>query len=325
MALSNFFKNNWIHFAVLILFSIVTFAYFAPEFDRFSLKQHDVEQFKGMANETEMYREKYGEEPLWTNSMFGGMPTTQISTLYEGNIFQKAIIGFLRTFGVPSGTFLLHLIGFYILALCLRIKPIVAAVGAFAFAFATYEIVIIQAGHNSKAVTVALMAPVLGAFIMAYRTNWKWGALLSGLFMSFELASNHLQVTYYLGILLFFLGLYELIKALKEKQLKSFVIATVGIVGAYVLALFINYGNISLTQDYAKHTIRGGNDVTISPEGLEVTNNTSGLDKEYITSWSYGVGESFTLISPYVKGSASAGIVGSQFEEMIENSDRSRS
>jgi hypothetical protein len=324
MTLKTFFTKNWIHFAVLAIFSIVTFAYFAPEFDGFSLKQHDVEQFKGMAHETEMYREKYGEEPLWTNSMFGGMPTTQISTLYEGNFFQKAIIWFLGTVGVPSGTFLLHLIGFYILALCLRIKPIVALVGAFAFAFATYEIVIIQAGHNSKAVTVALMAPVLGAFIMAYRTNWKWGALLSGLFMSFELASNHLQVTYYLGILLFFLGLYELVTAIRLKAFKPFGIATLGIIGAYALALFINYGNISLTNDYAKHTIRGGNDVTISPEGLEVTNNTSGLDKEYITNWSYGVGESFTLISPYIKGSASAGIVGSQFEEMVENSDRSR-
>lgn len=325
MIITNFLKKYWIHFAVLVAFSIVTFVYFAPEFDGYSLKQHDVEQFKGMANETEMYREKYGEEPLWTNSMFGGMPTTQISTLYEGNIFQKAIIGFLRTFGVPSGTFFLHLIGFYILALCLRIKPVVAVVGAFAFAFATYEIVIIQAGHNSKAVTVALMAPVLGAFIMAYRTNLKWGVLLSGLFMSFQLASNHLQVTYYLGILLFFLGLHELVVSIREKKFKKFGLATVGIIGAYALALFINYGNISLTQDYAKHTIRGGNDITISPDGKEVTNNTSGLDKEYITNWSYGIGESFTLVSPYVKGSASAGIVGSQFEEMVENSDRSRS
>lgn len=325
MTFKSFFKNNWIHFAALALFCIITFAYFAPEFDGFSVRQHDVEQHKGMANETEMHREKYGEEPLWTNSMFGGMPTTQISVYYEGNIFQKAIIGFLRTFGVPSGIFFLHLIGFYILALCLRIKPVVAAVGALAFAFATYEIVIIQAGHNSKAVTVALMAPVLGAFIMAYRSNWKWGALLSGLFMSFQLASNHLQVTYYLGILLFFLGFYELIKAVKEKQFKTFGLATVGIIAAYGLALFINYGNISLTQDYAKHTIRGGNDITINPDGTEVTNSSTGLDRDYITNWSYGVGESFTLVSPYVKGSASAGIVGSQFEEMVENSDRSRS
>ena len=324
MQLKSFFTKNWIHFVVLGIFLITTLAYFAPEFNGFSLKQHDVEQYKGMANETEMFREKYGEEPLWTNSMFGGMPTTQISTLYEGNIFQKAIIGFLRTFGVPSGTFLLHLLGFYILALCLRIKPIVALVGAMAFAFATYEIVIIQAGHNSKAVTVALMAPVVGAFILAYRSSWKWGAILSALFMTFQIASNHLQVSYYLGILLVGLGLYELVRAIRTKQFKVFGLATVGLLAAYGLALFINYGNITLTQDYAKHTIRGGNDLTIGPDGTEIE-VSSGLDKDYITNWSYGVGESFTLISPYVKGSASAGIVDSQFQEMIENSDRTRS
>ena len=324
MQLKSFFSKNWIHFVVLGVFLITTVAYFAPEFNGFSLKQHDVEQYQGMANETQMFREQFKEEPLWTNSMFGGMPTTQISTLYEGNIFQKAIIGFLRTFGVPSGIFILHLLGFYILALCLRIKPIVAVVGAFAFAFATYEIVIIQAGHNSKAITVALMAPVIGAFILAYRSSWKWGILLSALFMSFQLASNHLQVTYYMGILLFAMGLYELVRAVRAKQLKVFGIASVGLLAAYGLALLINYGNISLTQDYAKHTIRGGNDLTIGPDGEEIEQST-GLDKDYITNWSYGVGESFTLVSPYVKGSASAGIVGSQFQEMIEDSDRTRS
>lgn len=115
MKFSEFFKKNWQHLVVLLVFVIITVAYFAPEFDGYSLKQHDVEQFQGMSHETEKFREKYGEEPLWTNSMFGGMPTTQISTLYEGNIFQKAIIGFLRSFGVPSGIFILHLLGFYIL------------------------------------------------------------------------------------------------------------------------------------------------------------------------------------------------------------------
>ncbi len=324
MNISNFLKKNWQHIAVIAVFLILMFAYFSPEYDGYSIKQHDVEQFKGMSNEVAKFREKFdGEEPLWTNSMFGGMPATQISVLYQGNIFQKTIIGFLRTVGVPSGIFLLHLLGFYILALCLRVKPIVAFVGAVAFAFATYEIVIIQAGHNSKAVTVALMAPVLGAFIMAYRSNWKWGVALSGLFMAFELASNHLQVTYYLGILLVGLGLYELVTALKTKTFVLFAKKSATLIGVYLLALFINYGNISMTNDYAKHTIRGGNDVTINPDGTEAKKNTGGLDKDYITTWSYGIGESFTLISPYVKGSASAGIVGSQFEEMIQNSDRS--
>lgn len=321
--MKNFFVKNWPHFAVIAAFLVIMLAYFSPEFDGYHLKQHDVEQFMGMAQETKSFREKTGEEPLWTNSMFGGMPTIQISTLYDGNIFQTSMIWFLRTIGVPSGIFLLHLVGFYLLAMCLRIRPIIAFIGAVAFAFASYEIVILQAGHNSKAMTVALMAPVLGAFIMAYRHNWKWGAVLSGLFMSFELASNHLQVTYYFAFILFGLGIYELVMAIKSKEMKQFVISSAAILGAYGIAIFINYGNISLTNDYAKHTIRGGNDVTINPDGTEATKNTAGLDKEYITNWSYGVDESFTLVSPYVKGSASVGIADSQFKELIENSDRS--
>ena len=322
MDITGFVKKNWQHFAIVAVFFILMFSYFAPEFDGYSLKQHDVEQFKGMSNEIEKYREKFDHEPLWTNSMFGGMPASQISVLYSGNIFQRTIIGYLRFFGVPSGIFLLHLLGFYILALCLRIKPIVAFVGAVAFAFATYEIIIIQAGHNSKAVTVALMAPLLGAFIMSYRSNWKWGVLLSGLFMCFELASNHLQVTYYLGILLLGLGLYELFSAIKRKQLKHFSIVSGALIGAYLLALLVNYGNITMTKDYAQHTIRGGNDVTINPDGTEAIQNTGGLDKDYITTWSYGIGESFTLLSPYIKGSQSIALGNSNFVELIENSDR---
>jgi hypothetical protein len=321
--MKDFFQKNWQHFAVIAVFIIISVVYFAPEFSGYDLRQHDVEQFKGMSQETQMFREKTGEEPLWTNSMFGGMPTIQISTLYSGNIFQTTIIGFLRFFGVPSGIFLLHLLGFYVLALCLRVRPWIGFIGAVAFALATYEIVILQAGHNSKATTVALMAPVIGTFIMAYRHNWKWGALLSGIFMSFQLASNHLQVTYYMGFLLAGLGIYELVRAVKAKEIKQFAIATGALIGVYLLALVINYGNISLTNDYAKQTIRGGNDVTIQSDGTESKINTSGLDKEYITNWSYGVGESFTLLSPYVKGSASAMLADTRFAEMVENSDRS--
>jgi hypothetical protein len=324
--MNQFLKNNWPHFAVLAAFVVLMFAYFSPEFDGHNIKQHDVQQFKGMAQETVAFRERTaGEEPLWTNSMFGGMPTTQISILYTGNIFQRSLIGLQNTIGVPSAIFLMHLIGFYILAMCLGLRPIVGFIGAVAFGLASYEIVILQAGHNSKAMTVALMAPVLGAFIMAYRTNWKWGALLSGLFMSFQLASNHLQVTYYFAFLLFGLGVYELIRAVRSSELKKFAITSAAVLAAYLLAVGINYGNISLTNEYAKHTIRGGNDVTIQSDGQEAVKNTSGLDKDYITNWSYGIGESFTLVSPYVKGSHSTMIADSRFKELVENSDRSSS
>ena len=321
--MKSFFERNWQHFAVLGGFIVIMFAYFSPEYDGYHLKQHDIEQYIGMSQEIKTFREKTGDEPLWTNSMFGGMPTVQISTLYDGNIFQTGMIWFLKNVGVPSGILLLHLIGFYILALCLRVRPLIGFIGAVAFAFASYEIVILQAGHNSKAITVALMAPVLGAFIMAYRQNWKWGALLSALFMSFEIASNHLQVTYYFAFVLAGLGVFELVKALRKKAIKQFLITSGAVMAAYLLAVFINYGNVSLTNDYAKQTIRGGNDVTIRPDGELATENTEGLDKDYITNWSYGVDESFTLVSPYVKGSASIGIADSPFKELIENSDRS--
>lgn len=322
MNIKSFFTKNWIHFAILAVFVIVTVAYFSPEFDGFGLKQHDVEQHKGMSNETQHFREATGDEPFWTNSMFGGMPTVQISTLYNGNIFQKITIWFLGSVGVPAGIFLLHLIGFYILGLCLRIKPLIALFGALAFALSTYEILILQAGHNSKAIAVAFMAPVLGAFILSYRNSWKWGVILSALFMTFELSANHLQVTYYLGILLFAIGLYELAKAVKTKELKQFIITSGGLIAAYVLALFINYGNITATNDYAKHTIRGANDLTITPDGSEAK-NTGGLDIDYITNWSYGVGESFTFLSPYVKGSHSNILANMPFREKLEASDRS--
>lgn len=321
--MKNFFTKNWQHLAVFAVFVIIMITYFSPQFDGNHIKQHDVQQFKGMANETYQFRERTGDEPLWTNSMFGGMPTTQITVNYPGNFFQKSLLWLQLTLGFPTAIFLLHLIGFYLLALLLRIRPLVGFVGALAFALATYEIVILQAGHNSKAMTVALMAPVVGAFIYAYRSNWKWGVLLSALFMTYQIASNHLQVTYYLTFLLLALGLYELIRSIKLGELKPFVRTTAALIAVYLLAAFINYGNVSLTSEYAKHTIRGGNDLSITPQGEALSENTKGLDKEYITNWSYGVGESFTLISPYVKGSASAALSNTNFADAVANSDRS--
>lgn len=325
MNIKNFFSKNWIHFAFLAVFIIVTVAYFSPQFDGNGLKQHDIEQFKGMSNEIAHHREETGEEPLWTNSMFGGMPATQISVIHKGNFLRNVIYGIMNIFPSPAGIFLLHLICFYLLAMMLRIKPIIGLLGAFAFAFASYEIIILQAGHNSKAMAIAFLPAVLGAFIYAFQRNWKWGAILSALFMALELSMNHFQVTYYLGFLLFFLGVYFFILAVKKKDLKKFGFATVGVILGYCLALMINYGNIKMTNDYAKDTIRGGNDITIGTDGVVSSIGTSGLDKEYITQWSYGIGESFTLLSPYVKGSHSAALGGSHLAEIAENSGLSRS
>lgn len=323
MNIKSFFTKNWHHFAILAVFIITTFAYFSPQFDGYGLKQHDIEQFKGMSNEISYYRETVGGEPYWTNSMFGGMPATQISVQYAGNIFKETLNIFFKVFNVPAGIFLLHLICFYLLALFLRIKPLIGLLGALAFAFASYEIVILQAGHNSKAVAVAIAPAVVGSFVYAFRTNWKLGAILAAIAMAFELSANHFQVTYYIGFLLLAIGLFYFAKAIKDKQILQFVKTTGLLIVGYGIALLINYGNVKLTNDYAKYTIRGGNDVTITTDGKDATINTSGLDKDYITQWSYGIGESFTLVSPYVKGSHSTALGNSQFSEIAENSDLS--
>lgn len=322
--IKSFFSKNWMHFAVILIFIVIARMFFAPQFDDYGLAQHDIEQFKGMANEISHFREDTGDEPLWTNSMFGGMPATQISVAYGGNVFKSITKGFMSLFPSPAGIFLLHLIGFYIFALFMRIKPVIGLIGAIAFAFASYEIVIMQAGHNSKAMAVAFLPAVLGAFIYAFQRNWKWGAVLSALFMGFELSMNHYQVTYYMIILLVGLGIYFAIDAFKKKKLKHFGLATAGVFVGYLLALFVNYGSVSMTNDYAKHTIRGANDLTISADGSE-TKSKEGLDKDYITNWSYGIDESFTIVSPYIKGSHnSKPIVESNFAEMVENGDYDR-
>ena len=173
--MKSFFQKNWIHFAALAFIFIVAALYFKPQMEGYGLKQHDVEQWKGMAHETEAFRAKMGEEPLWTNSMFGGMPTVQISVFYTGNYIKEMAYAYFKMIPGPMGLLILHLIGFYILALFLRINPVIGLIGAIAFGFASYEIIIIQAGHLTKSMATAFMPPLLGAFIYSFRTNRWWG------------------------------------------------------------------------------------------------------------------------------------------------------
>ena len=322
--MNTFFKTNWKHFAAIAIMIVITLVYFKLQFEGYGLKQHDIDQFNGASHEIDDYRQHTGEETMWTNSMFGGMPSVQISLLYQGNYIKEVVNAYAKIFPLPAGVVLLYMLGFYIFAMCVRINPWVGLLGAIAFGFSSYDIIIIQAGHNTKALAVAFMAPVVGAFIMAYQRNLRWGIVLSAIFMIFELSMNHLQVTYYLGILLVCIGVVFFIDTIIKKTYKKFFLSTAGLVIAYILAFLTNFGNIYLTNDYAKHTIRGGNDVTITPNGVSnAENSTSGLDKDYITQWSYGIGESFTLVSPYVKGGGSIALGESPFAEDVENMDLS--
>ena len=318
-----FFQKNWIHFAAMAVMFIIVAIYFSPQFDGYGLKQHDAEQWRGMAHETQAYREKFDEQPLWTNSMFGGMPVVQITMMYSGNLLQKAILFYYEVLPWPAGLVLLHMLSFYFMALLLRIRPVIGLIGATAFSFASYELIIIQAGHVAKSMASAYLPLILGAFIYSYRNKSWFGVVLSGVVMSLELTANHVQVTYYMIFVLLFVGCYFFYEAIKKNEIVSFLKITAGLVLAYGMAGVINSPNIILTNDYAKHTIRGKNDVTIFPDGTQATNQSGGLDKDYITSWSYGIGETFTLISPDVKGGGSFPLGGSQFEYLLDESELS--
>lgn len=328
MNLQAFFKNNWIHFVAVALFIIVAASYFAPQFDGYALEQDDIEKFKGMTNEIAYHREVANEEPLWTNAMFGGMPATQVSVIHKGSFAKATVKWFLQLFPSPAGLVILHLLCYYFMALLLRIKPIIGILGAFAFAFASYEIVILHAGHTSKSLAVAFLPLVLGAFVYAYRRSWLWGGLLSAIAFSFQLSANHLQVTYYLAILLFFVGVYFLIEAIRKKEIKKFAFTSGAVIGGYLLAMLINYGNLTMTNEYTKYTMRGDDDLTINADGTPKTTSTGGLDIDYMTQWSYGKSESLTLLSPYIRGSHSGAVKGSDFypmaEDMLDNDELDR-
>lgn len=317
--LGQFFKKHWIHFLALGVFVLTTFIYFQPKFNGYGLKQHDIVQFKGMSREIAHYRQTHdGKDPLWTNSMFGGMPAYQVSMKSPGNLVADLDTVLLGWMGSPAGMLFAYFLCFYIMLLCMRINPKLALLGALAYGFSTYFILILPAGHNSKAAAIGFIPLVIGALYMTYRGQLKWGILLSALFMAIELSANHIQITYYFAILLIFMGIGEFIRHYRRKSLPLFFKASLGLVLAYLFALGLNYGRLGLTKSYAEYTIRGANHVTIHPDGTpNATIASSGLDKDYITQWSMGVGESMTLISPYVFGSASKAIGQSRFSDML--------
>ncbi|HPG34182.1 MAG TPA: hypothetical protein PLM34_10015, partial [Lentimicrobium sp.] len=192
------FKQFIPHLTAIAVFLIIIFSYFSPLLEGKKLRQSDITQWKGMSKEIVDYRAKTGQEPLWTNSMFGGMPAYQISVEYSGNLMRY--IDKVMTLGLPhpAGLVFLYFIGFFILLMVLKVDPWLAIAGSLAFAFSSYFFIILEAGHNSKAHAIGYMAPVLAGIILTYRGRLMAGSLLTALFLSLELRANHMQITYYL-------------------------------------------------------------------------------------------------------------------------------
>lgn len=284
------------HIVAVALFIIISFVYFYPVLEGKILRANDITVSNINAKEIRDYRAEHGKEPLWTNSIFSGMPAFLISTLYPGNLIKKVDL-FLRAFKTPVAMIFLAMLGFYIVMLIFRVNPWLAIAGAIAFGLSSYMFQIIAAGHNTKTLALAYMAPMIGAIYYTYRYDVIKGALLTAFVLALEIVANHAQITYYGLICLLVFGIVEFIYALKTKSLARFARTTAILVVPFIIAVGINFANLYTIYEYGKYSIRGKSELVSENRVM-----TAGLNKDYITHWSYGIDETLNLLVPNFKG-----------------------
>ncbi len=297
------------HFVAVVLFLIITYSYFSPLLEGKQIKQSDVANFQGMSKESSDYYDKTGETALWTNCMFGGMPTYLIISVANSNLFihvhQFVTLGGAK----PAGMVFLYLLGFYLALLAFRVNPWLSIAGALAYGFSSYFLIILEPGHITKAMALGYLPTVVAGVYLTYNRKLLLGSILFGMFLTMQLLVNHMQITYYTFIIIFVLGLFEFGKSIIEKRILQFAKATLVLFVAALLAIGSNLTNLWLTYEYGKYSMRGESELTSNKE-----NKTTGLDKDYITAWSYGQAETLTLLIPNAKGGASGGELSTNSE-----------
>ena len=277
-----------------------------------SLNQHDMQQGSAIGHEVQAYAEATGHTARWTNSLFGGMPTFQISPSYPSNsLFDW--INKVMSLGLPNpaGWLMMMMAGFFILLLAMRCRWYVALIGAIGYGFSSYFIIIIGAGHIWKFITLAYIPPTIAGIVLAYRGKYLAGAALAGVMAMMQISSNHPQMTYYFLFVIAGFSLAYLIDAVRQKQLPRWLKATGALAVAAVLAVGANLPSLYNTFEYTKYTMRGSHtELSAAGNAAATENATSGLDRDYITQYSYEPSESFTLLIPNVKGGATSRFVG---------------
>lgn len=317
--MKDFFNKNWKYLAIILGFITIASIYFLPALQGYFLVQGDTSSWKSAAKELMDFRAFYGEEAVWTNSMFGGMPGYIINTVYlNGFTFIDQLMGVGLPF--PIDVMLISMISFLILSKSLKVETLIAIIGAVAFAFISYNLLIIEAGHNTKMRAIAYMPAVLGAFIMMYKNKkLLLPTAMLAFFMALEIRAGHIQMTYYLGFILIAIGIVEFIKYTKNKELKSFFIRTTLVIVASVFGLLANFTNTYYTYSYGKDTMRGTPEITVNPDGSSKEKaQSSGLDRDYIVQWCYGKQETLNLLIPNAKGD-SKNLTGKYFDYLREN------
>lgn len=299
-------RKFWTVVGSIAVMAIIAIIYFYPDALQGNiLQQHDIRQGLANGQEAAQFNAETGETTRWTNSLFGGMPTFQIAPSYPSDrLFDW--INPLLSLGLPFPASLLFLmmLGFFILLMTMRMRWYVSLIGAIAYGFSSYFIILIGAGHIWKFVTLAFVPPTIAGLVLCYRGRYLAGSAMAALFGMLQIASNHVQMTYYfLFVILGFMIAY-LVMAIREKQVRRWAVATGCLAVAGILAVTANLPSLYNTYEYSKETIRGGHSELTSGDGSSDTGD--GLDRSYITQYSYGTSETFTLLIPNVKGGATA-------------------
>ncbi len=307
------FKSLIPHLAAVAIFLLLIFAYFPELLDNKSLRMDDIEQHKGMSNELVDYRERTGEEAIWTNAMFGGMPGYMISTVYHGNLMRYADKILKLNLPRPADSMFVLMLGMYVLLLTFRVPQPLAVLGASVYCFSTFNLLSMEAGHMSKIDAMSYMPWVVAGLITVFQGKRIAGALMTAVFFSLQVKATHFQITYYMGFILVIFSLVYLVQSIREKTIPQFVKSAGFLLGAALFGLLTNASSLYTIYDYGKDSIRGKSELT-SKEVKE----SSGLDASYALSYSYGVGETFSYMIPNVYGGASNIGLGEQKKAIKE-------
>ncbi|NNC44607.1 MAG: hypothetical protein HKN99_01855, partial [Winogradskyella sp.] len=305
-------KRFWPHLLVITGFVLVSLLFFNPVLKGKKLDQSDIKQYIGMSKQQKDFKAQTDSETYWTNSAFGGMPTYQLGAKYPHN-YIKSLDLTLRFLPRPADYLFLYFLGFYIFLLSLKVDFKLAALGALAFGFSTYLIIILGVGHNSKAHAIAYMPLVLSGIILTFRKKYILGPIVTAIALGLEITANHYQMTYYLLLLVIVLGLVYLIDAYKNKGIPDFFKSLGLLVISAIVAVGLNATSLMATQEYVKESTRGPSEITINQDGTEKV-SSSGLSKDYITEYSYGIWETFNLYIPKFMGGGSYEDVGRESE-----------
>ena len=288
---------------VVLVFAIISFAYFlVPVTQGKILFQHDASAGVGSAQELTEYQNRTGETTRWTNSIFGGMPTYQMSPSYQSTDGLSQVMNAYHLW-LPDNVWFLfaYLLGFYILLRAFDFRQTLAALGSIMWAFSSYFLIIIAAGHLWKVMALAYLPPMIAGIVLAYRGRYLSGFIVTALFTAFEIKANHVQMTYYYLFIILFMVIAYLLKAVREKQLAGFMKSTGVVAAAAVIGIAINLSSLYHTWQYQKESMRGKSEL-VKKDAANQT--SSGLDRDYITQWSYGIDETLTLLVPDAKGGA---------------------